>query len=254
MVSGLAARSSSCRLISRTRIFALTKNYCAVVVSEFVRNSRARDTAVETPNMAAKKRKKTAKKRVGIINRPKKKTPTGNLGTTAMAPPFMVAAHYYCGMMLEAVDSVVHAHHSEREAKRRGDEDSLSEYELLRIAGPHARYGFLTACFAAEAGANALLESLPDISQSLVSDLEQLKTINKFEVSAWFWVDRSIAEMIYMSVCARRFACGTTSFTQSKPKLSLWQVPQIRSYKCANARFTGAPIPLRWISLNRSTR
>jgi hypothetical protein len=97
---------------------------------------------------------------------------------------FTVAAHYYCGMMLEAVDSIMHAHRLEVEAKRIQDEDSLAYYDLMSSAGIHGRYGFLTACFAAEAGANALLESLPQIGKSLAEDLEKLKTINKFEVFA----------------------------------------------------------------------
>jgi hypothetical protein len=97
---------------------------------------------------------------------------------------FTVAAHYYSGMMLEAVDSIMHAHRLEVEAKRIQDDDSLANYDLMSNAGVYGRYGFLTACFAAEAGANALLESLPQISKSLVEDLEKLKTINKYEVFA----------------------------------------------------------------------
>ena len=86
--------------------------------------------------------------------------------------------------MLEAVDSIMQSHRLEVEARRIGDEDSLGHYELMSTAGMHGRYGFLTACFAAEAGANALLESLPQIGKSLLDDLEKLKTINKFEVFA----------------------------------------------------------------------
>ena len=87
--------------------------------------------------------------------------------------------------MQEAVDSIMYSHRLEVEAKRMGDEDSLDHYELMSSAGIHGRYGFLTACFAAEAGANALLESLPQIGKSLVDDLEKLKTINKFDSFAF---------------------------------------------------------------------
>src|SRR4051812_41392783 len=112
--------------------------------------------------MPTKKRKSSREYGFQVKQRRSKKKPP--------PPPkekFVVAVHYYCGMMLEAIDSVMHAHRLQDEAKRVNGGNSLPEGELLQTAGINARYGFLTACFAAEAGANALLKSLPNISDAL---------------------------------------------------------------------------------------
>jgi len=109
--------------------------------------------------------------------------PSGLIHAARMSDAFSVQAHYYCGMMLEAVHAVVHADDLINSASNL-ENDVLEKGDLLQAAGIYGRYGFFTACFAAEAGANALLEQIPKVSSSLVEDLEQMKTLNKFEIFA----------------------------------------------------------------------
>jgi len=93
-----------------------------------------------------------------------------------------VETHYYCGIMLEAVTAAVAAHDWVAQAAAEGD--TASGYECHQNSGILARYAFMTACIAAEAGANALLEAAPSVRSSLYRDLEKLQTLNKYEVYA----------------------------------------------------------------------
>lgn len=95
-----------------------------------------------------------------------------------------VAAHFYCGLMVEAVHAVVSSHDLNQQALRFDHEGSSAAYEYCAQAGMMARYGFLTGCIAVESAANAILEGTPGICKSLYADLEKLSTLNKFDVFA----------------------------------------------------------------------
>lgn len=93
-----------------------------------------------------------------------------------------VEANYYCGIMSEAVTAAVAAHDWIAQATAEGD--TASGHECQQNSGILARYAFMTACIAAEAGANALLETAPNVRSSLYRDLERLQTLNKYELYA----------------------------------------------------------------------
>jgi hypothetical protein len=93
-----------------------------------------------------------------------------------------IEAHIYCALMLEAVIAAVSSYDLHQHAKDEKNADIKEDYE--RSSGIHARYAFQTACIATEAGANTLLEATANMSKSLYSDMEKLKTLNKYEVYA----------------------------------------------------------------------
>lgn len=96
--------------------------------------------------------------------------------------PLKIEAHYYGAIMLEAITAAVSSFGLLEQAKT--ENNPHAKLECDRSSGIYARYAFQTACIAAEAGANALLESAANMGKSLYNDLENLKTLNKYEVYA----------------------------------------------------------------------
>jgi hypothetical protein len=97
-----------------------------------------------------------------------------------------VRAHYYCGLMGEAIVTIVRADRlrsASEEMTQEGD-NSLYPDEMLSDAGVFARYAFLLACNAFENCAFSLLESCDQLDTSLLDELERLRTLTKFELFA----------------------------------------------------------------------
>jgi hypothetical protein len=95
-------------------------------------------------------------------------------------------SHFYCGVMNEAISSIVLAHKTDAEAERQiadGD-NSCGPMDLKSSAGVLSRYSFFTALAAFEAGGNALLEGIRGVSSSLVDELDRLSTPTKYELFA----------------------------------------------------------------------
>jgi hypothetical protein len=99
-------------------------------------------------------------------------------------PKFAAHAHYFSGLMGEAIYAIVQAHRLQEEAiKLQGEgDDSSTPPELLAQAGMSARYAFLSACNALENAAYSILVNSERLSSSLVEELNHLNTLNKFEV------------------------------------------------------------------------
>jgi len=104
----------------------------------------------------------------------------------AKTQDFRVRAHYFCGIMGEAVYSMVHSHRLKAEALRMQSEgdNTNSPAELLGDSGLFARYAFLSASNAFENCAYTILAHSGKLSSSLIDELDRLSTLNKFEVFA----------------------------------------------------------------------
>ncbi len=101
-------------------------------------------------------------------------------------PGFSVQAHFFCGIMGEAIFAMVRSQSLKREALRKQSEgdDTCGPAELLSEAGLFARYAFLTACNAFENSASAILANSGKLSSSLTEEIDRVSTLNKFEVFA----------------------------------------------------------------------
>lgn len=99
---------------------------------------------------------------------------------------FIVRAHCYCGLMGEAIVSIVRADRLRAESVQMTKEGDNSHYpdEMLSDAGVFARYAFLLACNAFENCAFTILQNSDQIDRSLLEELERLRILTKFEVFA----------------------------------------------------------------------
>jgi hypothetical protein len=106
--------------------------------------------------------------------------------TKTKQPMLRVAAHYFCGLLGEAIFAVVQAHRLKEGAMqmRTDGDDTHGPDSLLRDSGVLARYAFLLPCNALENSAYSVLANCGKLSQSLTDEIDKLNTFNKFEVFA----------------------------------------------------------------------
>jgi hypothetical protein len=97
---------------------------------------------------------------------------------------FELVADSYCAHMVEAVHAIVHASDIRQMWELHDNPGSAEWYDLAEESMMLAKYGFLLACIATEAGANSLLKNTCNLPTALYSDLEKLQTLNKFELFA----------------------------------------------------------------------
>jgi len=85
--------------------------------------------------------------------------------------------------MRDAVHSVMIARACERRAQEDVDQGAMWA-DFMEELYINSRFAFMMACLALESGANALIESSPNISSALYQDFEKLRTISKYELFA----------------------------------------------------------------------
>jgi len=102
------------------------------------------------------------------------------------ARKFSVQAHFFCGLMGEAIYALVRAQRLRQESlcMQRDGDNTQTPAALLSDAGLFARHAFLLACNALENSAYTILANSGNLSSSLAEDIDRLSTLNKFEVFA----------------------------------------------------------------------